>query len=145
MKVLKHIGIGLLFFALTFSAVFSLSDKTEHEKTEYCAQEPRVYVTDHGERYHSFGCHYLSRSRNAKGLYKARSQGYRACSYCKGTPYGTIEVNYYKTEIKDITNEVAIKSIIVASVSVTIYAAVCVIYYCYGKSDKRKIGRRDCL
>lgn len=138
MKIVKYIGIGVLLFALTFSMMFFLSDKTKYETIDNYVQEPRVYVTDHGECYHSFGCHYLSQSRNAKGLYKAQSQGYRACSYCNGIPYGTIEVNYYKTEIKDITNEVATQSFIFASVSISIYAVGCVIYYFYDKHDKKK-------
>ena len=135
MKLLKYIGIGVLLFALAFSIMFFLSDKTEYKTIDNYVQEPRVYVTDYGECYHSYDCHYLSQSRNAKGLYSAQSQGHRACSHCNGMPYGTIEVNYYKTEIKDISNEVAIQSLIFASASITIYAVGCVIYYFYDKRD----------
>ena len=137
MKILKFIGIGVLLFVLVSSITYLVSDKIEYIKVDNFVEEPRVYVTDHGECYHTSGCHYLQ-SRNAIGLDKAKSQGYRACSYCKGVPSGTIDVNYYKTEIKDITNDVVIQSIIFASISTTVYAVGCVVYYLYDKHEKEK-------
>ena len=56
--------------------------------------EALVYVTKTGECYHSFGCHYLKSIRKI-GLEQAKSAGYRACSFCNGTPNGTITVNNY--------------------------------------------------
>ena len=52
--------------------------------------EPKVYVTEYGEKYHSYGCQYLRESCIAIGIYKAQSKGYTACSKCRGIPSGTI-------------------------------------------------------
>lgn len=41
-----------------------------------------VYVTDYGEKYHSYGCQYLSQSCHGMTLYKARQAGYTPCSVC---------------------------------------------------------------
>ncbi len=42
-----------------------------------------VYITDTGEKYHKSGCRYLSKSKHAISLEKARAQGYTPCSVCK--------------------------------------------------------------
>ena len=127
MRIIKHILIALLLFFISFSIVFFRADKTEYYTEESWVEEPRVYVTEYGHCYHSCDCHYISRSWTEKGIYYARSKGYRACSYCKGTPNGTIQVNYYKTEEKDITNEAVSQSISFAFLAVAIYTVVCVI------------------
>jgi len=41
-----------------------------------------VYVTATGHRYHRDGCRYLSKSRIAITLAKAKAEGYRPCSVC---------------------------------------------------------------
>lgn len=41
-----------------------------------------VYVTDYGEKYHSYGCQYLRESCHGMTLYKARQAGYTPCSVC---------------------------------------------------------------
>jgi hypothetical protein len=41
-----------------------------------------VYVTDSGEKYHSDGCQYLSKSKNAISLEDAIAEGYTPCSKC---------------------------------------------------------------
>ena len=41
-----------------------------------------VYVTDYGEKYHSYGCQYLSQSCRGMTLYKAKHAGYTPCSIC---------------------------------------------------------------
>lgn len=41
-----------------------------------------VYITRTGEKYHSQGCRYLSRSCIPVSLSDAKSQGYSACSVC---------------------------------------------------------------
>ena len=60
----------------------------------YRHEEPLVYVTNTGECYHSFGCHYL-KSVNPIGLEQAKEKGYRSCSYCHGEAQSVIEVNEY--------------------------------------------------
>lgn len=45
-----------------------------------------VFVTEYGEKYHRFGCHYIQDSERFK-IYNpenAEIQGYDACSYCFG-------------------------------------------------------------
>lgn len=126
MRTLKCFVSGIIIFVSVFSLLFFLSNKTKNHTVVNKVEEPLVYVTDYGKCYHSEDCHYLSKSRRAKGLYYVTSRGYRACFYCSGIPYGTIKVNYYETEIIDATDEVVIKSIIFASVSVTVYALWCV-------------------
>lgn len=53
-----------------------------------------VYVTDSGEKYHSAGCRYLSRSQNSITLEDAVNEGYSPCSRCNPPVYdgGTVEV-----------------------------------------------------
>lgn len=41
-----------------------------------------VYVTKTGDKYHSSGCRYLSKSRISIDLDVAKSRGYSACSVC---------------------------------------------------------------
>ena len=41
-----------------------------------------VYVTDYGEKYHSYGCQYLAVSCHGMTLYQAKQAGYTACSVC---------------------------------------------------------------
>ncbi len=52
-----------------------------------------VYVTDSGEKYHSAGCRYLSRSQNSMTLEDAVDNGYSPCSRCNPPIYdgGTVE------------------------------------------------------
>jgi len=45
-------------------------------------KEVIVYITKTGEKYHSSGCRYLSRSKISISLNNAKSQGYGACSVC---------------------------------------------------------------
>lgn len=73
--------------------------------------EPLVYVTTYGENYHSGGCHYTSSSRHAIGRQKAITQGYTACSYCRGRSYQTITVEYERKKPKDDTK----KSLLISS------------------------------
>ncbi|MBQ3482693.1 MAG: hypothetical protein IJA78_00790 [Clostridia bacterium] len=138
MTIVKYIVVGILLFAAIFSFVFFLTDKTEHYTVDSYVQEPLVYITDHGECYHAWNCHYLERSKNANGLYDARSKGYRACSYCDGAPHGTIEVPYKKTEAQDVTCKVVIQAIIFASVGTLLYATGCVTIHFYRKSNTKK-------
>jgi hypothetical protein len=42
-----------------------------------------VYVTNTGSKYHSDGCQYLRKSKNAISYDKALKDGYIACSVCK--------------------------------------------------------------
>lgn len=113
----KRIGLFLIIsiFIVNISLVLGfLFDRNNHtyESVPYVVEEPKVYVTNYGDCYHSSDCSYLHSSRIAKGKDKAQEQGYRACSKCYGVANGTIEVTYYKQVEKDMTSEIITKSII---------------------------------
>lgn len=96
-----------------------------YESVPYTVEEPKVYVTQYGDCYHSADCSYLHSSRVAKGKDKAKEQGYRACSRCYGIASGTIEVTYYKQVEKDMTKSIVIQSIIGGLlVGVVVYAII---------------------
>ena len=137
MKIIRHIVIVLALLVLSFSLIFFLSNNTEYHTVDNYVEEPRIYVTKYGNCYHAPDCQYLSHSKIEMGLYYAKSNGYRACHYCKGLPCGTVKVNYYKTEKKSITDEVAVKSILFASLTATIYISFCVTSYMFNKKPNK--------
>ena len=105
-KIILYVGSWLILFAVLIYPVFLWINSTAEPAYEYTytyETQPKVYVTDYGEKYHNTSCHYLQ-SRNAKGLTEARNAGYTACSYCGGTPSGTIEVVQRHRVEKDSTN-----------------------------------------
>ena len=115
--VFKRIGLFLIISILIITISLGLGflfDKNNptYESVPYVVEEPKVYVTNYGDCYHSSDCSYLHSSRIAKGKDKAQEQGYRACSKCYGVANGTIEVTYYKQVEKDMTSEIITKSII---------------------------------
>ena len=115
--VFRRIGLFLIISILIISISLGLGflfDKNNptYESLPNVVEEPRVYVTNYGDCYHSSDCSYLHSSMIAKGKDKAKEQGYRACSRCYGIASGTIEVTYYKQVEKDMTNDIVSKSII---------------------------------
>ena len=113
----KRIGLFLIIsilivnISLVLGFLFDRNNPT-YESVPYVVEEPKVYVTNYGDCYHSSDCSYLHSSRKAKGKDKAQEQGYRACSKCYGVANGTIELTYYKQVEKDMTSEIITKSII---------------------------------
>ena len=98
-KFALYIGSWLILLAIIFGASFALMETygpPDYEVITRYESQPRVYVTNYGDCYHSGDCHYLHSSKIATGLNKARQEGYYACSYCGGIAYGTIEVPYYE-------------------------------------------------
>lgn len=90
---MRFLATILAFFIFSFnlSALNATADGT--------VREPKVYITQTGNHYHSKDCHYL-RSKIAIGLYQAQERGYSACSYCGGEPDGWDyfpESEYYPT------------------------------------------------
>ena len=124
MKITTRVVFTLLIFTLSFFLFYLLADKTEYQTFEDYIEEPRVYITTYGECYHSDNCQFLSQSKIARGLYDAESNGYRACSYCKGTPFATIEVIHYKLEEIDVADEVAVESILFASFCTVVFMPI---------------------
>lgn len=57
--------------------------------------EPLVYITRTGKKYHNVDCNYLSASAIPIGKFKAIDDGYTACLRCNGVDSGTIAVNNY--------------------------------------------------
>jgi len=51
-----------------------------------CAEDPQVFITETGEKYHRDGCRYLERSRIPIRLSTAVSLGYDPCGYCNPPP-----------------------------------------------------------
>lgn len=95
-KCAVYVGSWLLLLAVLIYPCFAILEANASPTYEYHTEyetQPRVYVTNYGEKYHNTSCHYLQ-SRIAKGLTEARNAGYTACSYCHGTPSGTIEVGH---------------------------------------------------
>lgn len=66
------------------SSAYGGGYSTEYEDNSYSEDysTETVYVTDTGEKYHRYGCHYLRASCNAISLSDAQNQGYTPCSYC---------------------------------------------------------------
>lgn len=115
--VFKRIGLFLIISILVVNISLGLGflfdrNNPTYESVPYVVEEPKVYVTNYGDCYHSSDCSYLHSSRIAKGKDKAQEQGYRACSRCYGVANGTIEVTYYKQVEKDMTNNIVSKSLI---------------------------------
>lgn len=71
-------------------------------------EEPRVYITQTGSKYHSRNCSYLRTSAIPIGLYEAVNQGYTVCSVCGGQANGTITVNGYVSSFYISTGAVAL-------------------------------------
>ncbi len=95
--------LAIFMFLVIFLISFGVSEKTQTEYITLEKAEPRVFVTKSGECYHSCYCHYLTSSARDIGLYKAISNGFRACSYCHGVSDETITVQYIQKYEKDNT------------------------------------------
>ena len=112
-RILLFLVISALVIAFAIGLGF-LNDRNNptYESVPYIVEEPKVYVTQYGDCYHSSDCSYLHSSKIPKGKNQAKQQGYRVCSRCYGTASGTIEVTYYKQVEKDMTNDIITKSIV---------------------------------
>ena len=92
---MRFLATILAFFIFSFnlSAFTVTADDT--------AREPKVYITNTGEFYHSKDCHYLQ-SKIPIGLYQAKERGYSACSYCGGEPDGYYSWEDYENYLDSI-------------------------------------------
>lgn len=88
----KHIiiiiSIAALVIGIIVALTFAINMAFQHE-------EPLVYITRTGEKYHSKDCGYLWASAIPIGLNQAKQAGYTMCSRCGGKAIGTITVNNY--------------------------------------------------
>ena len=117
-RLLVVIGCIPVIWLSVFVIVISFFPK--YDTVVYLHEEPLVFVTTYGKKYHEKECHYLKESIHPIGKEKAKKQGYTACSYCNGIAKGTILVEY--TEIQKIDNTPS--AIIIASI-VSIVFTVC--------------------
>ena len=92
---MKIIATLLAFFILSANTL----QTTAYADTK---QEPKVYITNTGNYYHSTDCHYLQ-SKIPIGLYTAQERGYSACSYCGGKPDGYYSWEDYENYLDSIT------------------------------------------
>lgn len=87
-RLLKIISIFVICITATVALTFAINAAFRHD-------EPLVYVTQTGAKYHSDGCGYLWASAIPIGQYQADKSGYKPCSRCGGEPSGTVTVNNY--------------------------------------------------
>lgn len=99
----RCVTICIFTFLILFLVTFSIADKTKIEYENVQKAEPLVFVTLNGECYHSMDCHYLNKSSKGIGLYKAISEGFRACSHCGGDISGIVMVEYLQPYEQDNT------------------------------------------
>lgn len=90
-KIFSLIFLFFLLFSFLYPSIYLASAATKTKS------EPKVYITDYGDYYHSSDCQYLYESKTAIGKYKAEILGYYACSVCGGKSNGYI-IEYYYTE-----------------------------------------------
>lgn len=105
-KTTLYIGSWLILTILLFFPMYawlSSSGSPVYDYETVTETQPRVYVTNYGDKYHNGACQYLHSSRNAMGRTQAYDEGYTACSECGGRPSGTITVTYEKRIEKDPT------------------------------------------
>ena len=138
--VFKRIGLFLIISILVVNISLGLGflfdrNNPTYESVPYVVEEPKVYVTNYGDCYHSSDCSYLHSSRVAKGKDIAQELGYRPCSRCYGIESGTIEVTYYKQVEKDMTNDIVSKSIIGG---VIVSAIICIFIPIKEKNEKEQ-------
>lgn len=72
------------------------------------AADYTVYITDTGEKYHNYGCRYLSESCRPISASSARAMGYTPCSVCNApvaepeqTGFVDVAPNKYYSEAVD--------------------------------------------
>lgn len=114
MHYLKIVSGIILCIAVMVALTFGVNTAFRHE-------EPLVYVTSSGIKYHSADCGYLWSSAVPMGQYQAKRNGYTACLRCGGTPSGAITVNGYAL------------SFCISAVSMGTLAFVCFVIYAVKK------------
>lgn len=88
MRPFKKLIFVFLLIILSVSVISCSNTKTE------LRNDPKVYITQYGTKYHSKDCFYLTQSKIAISRYKAIDDGYSACSYCKGKSTEYIQTEY---------------------------------------------------
>ncbi len=108
MRSFQRLILVFLLIMLSISLISCKNTTTE------IRNDPKVYITQYGTKYHSKDCFYLSQSKIAISRYKAIDDGYSACSYCKGKSTEYIQTEYVVETTNDNTGLIVL--IIVGSV-----------------------------
>jgi hypothetical protein len=77
----KTLYILLTAFLMLGTQAYPVSKLNENKV--HLNQDYTVYITKTGEKYHSSGCRYLSRSKISISKKKALAAGFGACKVCK--------------------------------------------------------------
>ena len=88
----KRVIHALVFVALCVAVIVAL---TFIFNVAFKHDEPLVYITRTGHKYHNESCAYLWASAIPIGKDEAVKKGYTACSQCGGKSCGIIVVNNY--------------------------------------------------
>lgn len=88
MRPFQRLILVFLLIMLSISLISCKNTTTE------IRNDPKVYITQYGTKYHSKDCFYLNQSKIAISRYKAIDDGYSACSYCKGKSTEYIQTEY---------------------------------------------------
>ena len=116
-RILKHIIIVIPLFFICYILFFSFSDKTKIITEIHTEYQPRIYITEYGDKYHATDCHYLHASKIAKSLIEAQNEGYTPCSHCHGRCDGAILINKIVSKKADNTPAVQRQSAFFSAVS----------------------------
>lgn len=87
-NAIKILSVTISVIMLTIVLTLFINTLFRHE-------EPLVYITKTGDRYHSSSCGYLYASSIPRGLYQVKNEGYVACYRCGGKSNETIIINNY--------------------------------------------------
>lgn len=74
--------------SLTFTkdnnvSIQRINIEVEQNALKKVANNPTVYITKSGKKYHRSGCRYLRKSKIAIKLKEAKRRGYTPCKVCK--------------------------------------------------------------
>ena len=123
-KKLMQLSLFVIVFTTVFLISFLCADKTKSVWEVVTEEQPCVYITIYGSKYHAFDCFYL-KSRIARGLREARNNGYTLCSYCHGISNNTILIESTICKEIDNTKAATIQSVIIAFSTSVLYGVMC--------------------
>ena len=126
MIILIAIPVAFLFYR---GVSLDREASPNYKYTEVTKTEPRVYVTNTGDRYHNASCGSLYNSRIAMGRGQALEEGYLPCQRCGGASSGTIIVTYkVKEEVptgaKEIVGSILLSALSTPLVYLFVYAQI---------------------
>ena len=121
-KILFH-AIIIIIIAIPVAFLFygwaslNYESQPDYKYTEVTRTEPRVYVTNTGDSYHSGSCGALYNSKIPMGRGQASEEGYLPCQRCGGASSGTITVTYTVKEKAPMGTKHIVLSILLSALS----------------------------